>query len=386
MDRIFRPQPCKSLRLAGALFLLCGLPCGALAQSSDLSSPTPVYASEIAGRIEPRDFGDARRTRHYYAFRGVEGDLTITAESSELTGEVDLYVANTMRPLLRITMYGNPTPAGVTKSVYLRREELLLLRVEARAVSDAAGSYRIRLGGAFAPAPAGMARAEESAAPSVPDAGGRTEGTRRVTSTGARIPQPPSERAEESAAVTSRDETEAPAAVVSPAETRPGGRNARRETTRARRDGGAARAPANRRGRTSTPPADASSTEAARGETSAPEAERESAMPAERNPAPTARTARGARNRPEGTRRSTRPAPTRPAPEAATDAATASATNLPAPPQRLVVVTRDGQTLERDMSTVRRISVENNQLVIVTRDGKTVRQPMSNVQKMSIEP
>ena len=57
-----------------------------------------------------------------------------------------------------------------------------------------------------------------------------------------------------------------------------------------------------------------------------------------------------------------------------------------APGPRLIIVTKDGETLEREMSTVRRVTVENNQVVVVTRDGKTIRQPMANVLKMSIEP
>jgi hypothetical protein len=48
-------------------------------------------------------------------------------------------------------------------------------------------------------------------------------------------------------------------------------------------------------------------------------------------------------------------------------------------------VTKDGETLERDMSTVRRVTVEGNQLIVVTKDGKIIRQPMTNVLRMSIE-
>ncbi|MGH9902320.1 MAG: hypothetical protein ACRD68_10995, partial [Pyrinomonadaceae bacterium] len=53
---------------------------------------------------------------------------------------------------------------------------------------------------------------------------------------------------------------------------------------------------------------------------------------------------------------------------------------------RLVIETKDGARIERDMSGVRRVMVENNQLVIVGRDGKVQRQPMANILRMSIEP
>jgi hypothetical protein len=58
----------------------------------------------------------------------------------------------------------------------------------------------------------------------------------------------------------------------------------------------------------------------------------------------------------------------------------------PAPSQRLIIVTKDGETLERDMSGVRRVTVENNQVVIVGRDGKVTRRPLASVLRMSIEP
>jgi hypothetical protein len=54
--------------------------------------------------------------------------------------------------------------------------------------------------------------------------------------------------------------------------------------------------------------------------------------------------------------------------------------------QRLVIVLKDGETLERDMSGVRRVTVENNQVVIVGKDGKVTRRPLASVLRMSIEP
>ena len=41
--------------------------------------------------------------------------------------------------------------------------------------------------------------------------------------------------------------------------------------------------------------------------------------------------------------------------------------------------------IERYMSTVRRVTVENGQIVVVTKDGKVQRQPMTNVVRMAIE-
>ena len=136
----------------------------ASAQSGDASYPTPVFTNEVSGRIAPRDVGDPRRTRHFYTFRGTEGDLSVTFESSDLIGDVDVFTATTLRPLLKITLLGEAS--RVTKSFYIRSEEALVLRVEARSVGDKEGSYRITFGGSFAPAPPELANAPEPPTPS----------------------------------------------------------------------------------------------------------------------------------------------------------------------------------------------------------------------------
>ncbi|HEU4596015.1 MAG TPA: hypothetical protein VFS10_12810, partial [Pyrinomonadaceae bacterium] len=152
-------RPCQRL-CAGIFALLSLVVCGAqpcAAQSSDISYPAPIFSDQIAGRIAPRDIGDARRTRHFYTFRGMEGDLIVNVESAELSGDVDVFAAATMRPLMKVTLYGG-TATKVTKSFFMRREEMLILRVEARAAGDAEGTYRISFGGSFSPAPAGLAQ------------------------------------------------------------------------------------------------------------------------------------------------------------------------------------------------------------------------------------
>jgi hypothetical protein len=375
-----RTGPClPNFRLVAAV--LCLLACAAPAapQSGDLSYPTPIFSNEVTGRITPRDIGDPRRTRHFYTFRGTEGDISVTLESAELRGDVDLFTAGTLRPLLKITIYGGPTAA--TRSVYLRRDETLILRVEARAEGEAEGSYRIRLGGSFAPAPAGLAEAPPP--PALPETSVSGRGTRRVTATGARIdePAPPAEeaRAEPSPAPTP-DEAAAETAEPRPAP--------RRGTSRTNTRRGRGTTPTNRRrGGTTTPPAETARegeaaerddanppADAATGETATPpNAARTTRPPARRVPRrPTRRTSPRAGTSPDA-------AASRPAPDAASP-------TPEAPGQRLVIVTKDGETIERDMRTVRRVTVENNQIVVVTRDGKVLRQPLSNVSRMAIEP
>src|SRR5260370_37537068 len=75
------------------------------AQSTDLNSPSPVRANEGVGRIAARDLGDARLTDHYYAFNATPGDVVITIQSTNLNGDVDVFTAGRLRPLLKIVLY-----------------------------------------------------------------------------------------------------------------------------------------------------------------------------------------------------------------------------------------------------------------------------------------
>src|SRR6185295_312407 len=115
-----------------ALFVLVLLAAScAFAQSIDPNAPSPVRSNTVTGSIAARDIGDARLTDHYYAFAGVPGDLLITSQSQNLNGDIDVFTVGSLRPLLKATLYAEiATP--VTKSIYLRQRQDLILRVEAR--------------------------------------------------------------------------------------------------------------------------------------------------------------------------------------------------------------------------------------------------------------
>jgi hypothetical protein len=51
-----------------------------------------------------------------------------------------------------------------------------------------------------------------------------------------------------------------------------------------------------------------------------------------------------------------------------------------------VIETTDGTLINRPMSGVRRVTVENGQVVVVGRDGKIDRILLANVVRMSIAP
>src|SRR5678810_709587 len=136
-------------KLFAVAILLLTVVC-ASAQSIDPNAPSPVRSNSVSGRIAARDLGDARLTDHYYAITGTPGDLLITVNSQNLNGDIDVFTAGTLRPLLKLTLYAEST-TPVTKGIYLRKREDLILRVEARSPNDDEGTYRLSFGGSFEP-------------------------------------------------------------------------------------------------------------------------------------------------------------------------------------------------------------------------------------------
>lgn len=380
--------------VACALALLLALAAAALAQSTRFEAPSPVTTAEISGRIPPLDLGDPRLTRHFYTFSARPGDLELTVETSNLEGEIDLFTATTLRPLTKVTLFGG-TGETVSRTVFFRREEPLVLRVQARSPNDADGAYRIRLGGAFAPAPpsaiaAAEAASAEAGAQATPTPRLSNRNTRRVNSVGARIEEPRVEVAAEAPAPT-------PAAPERAADTAPTP-SARTSTSRTRTPRRApARTPAPRRAETATPTSEGAKTAPREGE-------------AAERAATNTETARGGGTRPTTNRSGRTRAPTRratnverPSERASTNppasseesragssgeaAAVAPApVGIEAPGARLVIELRGGERYVREMSEVRRVTVERGLVVITLRSGRIERQPTANVLRMSIEP
>jgi hypothetical protein len=312
--------------------LLCALTfvslssASALAQSTDAEFPTPIRSNEISGTITPRDLGDPRLTRYFYLFTGTPGDLNVTVESRNLEGDIDVFTAGTLRPLAKVSVYAASGVSGGTKTIYLKTRESLVLRIEARTPNDNDGSFRVRFDGGFEPIGSDVPDPE----PVIPTVSSMAKG-RRVTATGARIEEP--------------EPQPAPAA-------------SKTETPRTE---------------TATP------TETPATETPATSAEATKPAP---KPRPT-------RIRRPVTARNTRPRPTtarRSKPETPPETATPPPTEPVAAGPRLIIETRDGMKVERYMTTVRRVTVENGQLIVITKDGHIERQPMTNVLRMAIEP
>jgi hypothetical protein len=318
----------------------------AAAQSTDVAWPSPVRTSEVAGRIAARDLGDPRVTDHFYAFTGTPGDLLINVDSRNFNGDIDVFTFSGLRPLLKFTVYaGNSAP--ITKSIYLRQQEDLILRVEGRTPNDDEAVYQIRFSGSFAPITSGPLAEHEDAMHSAIAVEASAGGGRRVSSVGARIEEPPTEVAETPTPEPTPVETPEP----KPVPARPTSRNSR------------TRRPPSRRTRTNEP---------------AKPAEAEAKAETEEKTAETAKT----ETKPPVTGRR-RPARRSPTPRVA---------KLPATPEpeptgpRLIIETNDGTFVDRYMNSVRRVTVENGQVVVVGKDGKVQRISLASVVRMTITP
>ena len=125
----------------------------AQAQSTNQSFPTIVTTSEISGQIAARDIGDARLTSYFYTFNAGQGDVFINVVTRNFNGDIDLFTADNLRPLTKISVYADAGEKETGRVVYLRQPEKLILRVEGRTPNDEAATFRIKFAGSFEPLP-----------------------------------------------------------------------------------------------------------------------------------------------------------------------------------------------------------------------------------------
>ena len=355
----FRKQLFVALVLPG---LLCAITSAVFGQSADQSLPTPVLANEITGRITALDLGDSRLTRHFYAFEGTPGDLLITIDSKNLNGDMDIFTALTFRPLMKTALYANSQSGEVTKGIYLRARQILILRVEARTPNDEEGSYHVRFSGSFAPFSGGIPVAENTEATS--EAAPADRGNKRLSSVGATIAEPVVETPPANAEPKPIADTEKPAEGTAAAKKTPSPKSAkarpRRPATTARSSRGRTR-PA----RPKPAPSDteaAKTSEAKTSEAKTEEAKTEAAKT--ESVKKDAGTATGEK----------------------TETAKPTTQELPLPGAHLIIESKDGTRMDRPMSTVRRVVVEGGMIIIVLKTGRVERIQMSTVARMAIEP
>lgn len=168
----------------GAMLFLCVF---GVAQSTDSSFPTPVTTAEINGVIKARDVGDSRLTTYFYEFDGGQGDIFINVVTKNLSGDIDVYTVDGLRPLTKVVIYADIGTSETGRLIYLRKPERLILRVEGRTPGDEAATYKIKFAGSFIALKPVKAEKEP-----VVDATAKTEDTGvRVNSVGTIIPPDP---------------------------------------------------------------------------------------------------------------------------------------------------------------------------------------------------
>ena len=353
--------------LATVLFVVAST---GLAQSSDQSLPTPVLTSEVNSTIAPLDLGDARVTRHFYAFDASPGDLIITADSKNLNGDIDVFTAVTFRPLMKTTMYANTQMPEVTKSIFLRAHQILILRVEARTPNDEAGVYHIRFRGSFEPFSGGIPVAE--ATESTAESPRSSRGTKRVSSVGATIAEPPAE--------TAAKVEPSPAPVSVPRAVATGSESAEKPATEGARK---AKVPKSTTAKTTarSTPRNSSRRTPARSKPTPPKESAETSPNKSETEPSTKESEPVKKETPGGGKAGAGVSKATPTPEKPSLEVTPPPTDV-----RLVIEQKDGTKIDRPMSTVRRVVVEGNVIVIVLKTGRIERVPMSVVTRMAIEP
>lgn len=155
----------------------------AVAQSSEQDYPAPVTQSDISGTIRPRDIGDSRLTTHYWAFDGQPGDVFINVVTRNLAGDIDVYMADGLRPLTKMVVFADGT-SETGRVIYLRQPGRMLLRVQGRTPNDDPATYTIKFAGSFVALAPGKL-------PKPPSVGDLSDSGVAVSSTGAILPQKP---------------------------------------------------------------------------------------------------------------------------------------------------------------------------------------------------
>ena len=277
-----------------------------------------------------------------------------------------MFTAGTLRPLLKLTLYAEST-SPLTKGIYLRKREDLILRVEARTPNDDDGTYQLFFGGSFEPIVGGAEPSEEESSPTETAATSGDRKTKRVSSVGARLPEPEKPVSEVATAPTPTPEPTPSATPGESPEVTPRKVTAPKSTV-ARTPPRTRRSPGRRT--TTATPVKTKPTEKPVVAEEDTKKEKATEVPDATKPKPTARnTRRGATA--TATARAPKPEPVAPEPE-------------PESGPRLIIETNDGTLINRSMSSVRRVIVENGQVVVTGKDGKIDRIPLVNVLRMSI--
>jgi hypothetical protein len=370
-----KSQTMKLRRILLLAWLLLGVAVSLRAQSEDIEYPTPVRQSEISGRITARDLGDARLTKHFYAFTGTPGDLQVRVESANLEGDVDIFLASGLRPVLKVSLFSGGGLSLVNKAAYLKRRETMILRIEARTPDDSPGTYKITFGGAFEPI-AGPELTPEPIAGAT-DAKPKV----RVNSAGARIEEPPAPQPAPTPVETIAEAAPLPKPAKPKPTPKPKAEPAPKPEKPATTAAKPKPAPTPRPARTKTPapPKPEGEIAASAPEPAPPKPAKPKPTPKPKAPKPPATPPVETGEPSDTTAVAVAPKPAKPKP--------APKPPKPKPPviqTQLTLEMKDGTRVVRE--AVRRVTIDKGEIVVVTAEGKIERYSLLEVARMSVEP
>lgn len=355
-------------RFTLAAALAAVLAAGAAAQSSSQDFPTPVTGVEVSGTIKARDLGDSRLTTLYYILNGEQGDLFLNLVTRNFTGDIDVFTVNGLRPMTKIVVYADYGEIETGRAIYLRKAERLLLRIQGRTPNDDDAAYRVKFAGSFVP----MRPEDVPSGPDMPKVTAENRGAVRVNSVGTIIPPPPRPSPEppttpETRAVATEEKNENEPAK--PAEPEP-----------------EAAVPAR-------PRAEVILTDTAeKKEEPKAAAPKRTTASRRRQPAGTAvpekANEQSAEQPGEETSAGTVASPTRPSPKARKTKAPKKVEEPKPDPLEsitLVVLLKNGTTLEKKMSEVFKFGVDKGVLTVILKGGSVIRYPIVEVARLTIE-
>ena len=373
------------LKIFCVLCVLFVLLCSVKAQSTNQNYPTPITSNEISGTIAARDIGDARLTNYFYVFNAAQGDVFINVVTKNLNGDIDIFTADNLRPLAKITIYADASDNETGRVIYLRQPVKLILRIEGRTPNDTGANYRIKFAGSFAPAQSNTTA--ENQVTETPMVKSDNQTDVRVNSVGTIIevkpkptPSPKEEVAEEKKSDRQTEKrTEEKTEIRETAKEAKEAKEAEKQATITEKEQIAEKEKSVEIQNEVKPPVvaandlpkkDAAETEVvgeAKKDSSEKTEEKSTETIVEKIVAEEEATAK------KESKKNVKPKSVRPLPSAALE-------NI-----RLIILFKDGTKIERPMSEVLKVGVDKGILTVISKDGAIGRYSILDVEKMTIE-
>lgn len=360
--------------LSLALIFVCSA-AHAAAQSTNQNFPTPLTSNEISGVIKARDAGDARLTTYYFVFDADQGDVFLNIVTKNLDGDIDVFTADNLRPMTKVTVFSDNPDGETGRVIYVRQPVRLLLRIEGKTPTDDPATYRIKFAGSFKPLSA-SAVAEVSDPVVKPRTG---DSDVKVNSVGTIVEVRPKPTPTPRAVVTKPDKVPARVPIA--------GRDDEEK-------------PESEKSKTVSP----DETSVARNEkpvvvVTEPEipsnSNSEEKPKTERPRKPSTQPKKPSPKKPADKKPAEEKTPANSSDKSDADSANQQKPDVRTPPKplnpavlagiKLVILFKDGKKIEKQMSEIIRFGVDRGVLTVVARDGEIGRYSMLDVEKVTIE-